>query len=81
MYWLDADSSEREAVEPWSEFATRSCMEVARGFTTVLQSPGLQAEAEKFKRMEAPTAETSRSKLVFCAYFVSETEWRDLEAR
>ena len=81
VYWLSADPSEREAAEPWSEFTTRSCMEVARGFTTLLQSAGLQAEVEKFKRMEVPTGETSRSKLVFCAYFVSETEWRELGAR
>ena len=81
LYWRNADSQERKDGEPWSEFAARSCMEVAQGFTVLLQSAAIQGESEKFKRMEARIAETSRSKLVFCAYFVSETEWRELGAR
>ena len=81
LYWLSADSQERKAGEPWSEFAARSCMEVAQGFMVLLQSAAFQDEAEKFKRLEAGTVDASRSKLVFCAYFVSETEWRELGAR
>ena len=81
LYWLNADSQERKAGEPWIEFAARSCMEVAQGFTVLLQSAALQDETDKFKRLEADTAETSRSNLVFSAYFVSETEWCGLGAR
>ena len=81
LYWLNADSEERKAGEPWSEFAARSCMEVVQSFTVLLQSAALQDETDKFKRLEADTAETSRSNLVFCAYFLSETEWCGLGAR
>ena len=81
MYWLNADPSERRVVEPWNEFATRSCMEVARGFTGLLQRASLQTEAEKLKRVEAHISETWHPRLVFCAYFVTEAEWRELGAR
>ena len=81
LYWLNADSQERKAGEPWGEFATRSCTEVAQGFMVLLESAALQDETDKFKRLEADIAETSRSNLVFCAYFLSEIEWRGLGAK
>ena len=82
MYWLAADAAEREDSESWSEFATRSCHEVATGFASVLlREADFAAEAAKLERYDPEITALWRSRVVFCAYFVTEAEWRELRPR
>lgn len=72
MYWLEADSSEREPTELWEQFAQRSCEEVSTKYHSLLQSAGLR---------KATKQSDSKADLVFVAYFVMEAEWIQLRER
>ena len=77
MYWLSADSTERQAEEDWPAYCVRSRVEVLDRFQQIvagtdflqeaLQWPVLKSEMERGFDV-IPT-------LVFVAYFVTEVEW------
>lgn len=80
LYWLAADSDEREIGESWDDFAARSCQEVAARFAAVLQREAdFEDEAVRLEQYDPDIGALWRSRLIFCAYFVVEAEWQGLE--
>jgi len=83
MYWLNADSDDRQPGEEWGEYCRRSCAEVRQNFERLVletdfskQSVGWPHIREAMVRGFDP-----RQRLVFVAYFVDEAEWLDVERR
>lgn len=76
MYWLNADSSEREKGEAWSTYSHRSCSEVLSGFQRLVTNTDFEKEASQWPVVKAAMAHglDPMSALVFVAYFVSEAE-------
>jgi hypothetical protein len=72
LFWLEANSSDRAAGEPWSDYASRSCEEVLVQFDTLVRGTNFDQEASEFRSIE------SSFRLMFNAYFVTERELSDL---
>ena len=69
MYWIDADSAEREQGESWEDYCRRSCKEVLQEFQKSLSKTDFAKEALNFSFPIDPI-----KTLVFVAYFVSQTD-------
>lgn len=80
MYWLSADSTDRNLNEEWETFARRSCNEVLSEFDRLLAASNFDVETEKFEALisRRNSGEKVASRLVFNAYFVTEDEWKGL---
>ena len=77
MYWLSADSTDRQPTEEWSAFCTRSRAEVLERFHQIVAETDFQREAVRWPvlRSEMERGIDLLETLVFVAYFVTETEW------
>jgi len=75
MYWLNADSSERKAGEPWPRYAERSCEEVLAAFQEIIKATDFSIEAKKWPTVPelSDSWPKARQYLCFVAYFVSES--------
>jgi predicted ATPase len=74
MYWLSADSREREPEETWADYSHRSCAEVLSGFQHLASATDFGKEALNWPSVQIdPTGN-----LVFVAYFVTEDEVSEL---
>ena len=76
MYWLAADSSEREPNESWRAYCERSRVEVLGKFAKIVAEIDFLAEARNWPTL---TAEIERGlniakALFFVAYFVTDGE-------
>jgi hypothetical protein len=76
MYWLAADSSEREPNESWRAYCERSRVEVLGKFAKIIAEIDFLAEARNWPTL---TAEIERGlniakALFFVAYFVTDGE-------
>jgi hypothetical protein len=78
FYWLEADSSERAANEPWCEYVKRSCDEVWSRFEKLRSETDFNEEAKEFHSLKS-VAPNDKVKLLFNAYFVTEKELSALE--
>ncbi len=77
MYWLNADSREREASESWSEYSHRSCQEVLKSFQRLMARTDFEKEVAKWRgdlKAELARGLDITSVLVFIAYFINEAE-------
>jgi hypothetical protein len=74
MYWLSADSKERQPGEPWAEYSRRSCSEVKQDFHRLISKTDFSKEASGWNLPPAAT-----ENLVFVAYFVTESDLARLE--
>jgi hypothetical protein len=84
MYWLNADSREREAGEAWAEYSRRSCREVLNGFERLVARTDLEKEVTKWRadlKAELERGLDLSSVLVFVAYFINEAEAVRLSVR
>jgi len=70
MYWLDADSKEREHEESWLDYCHRSCSEVLNRFHSVVSATDFTKEALIWPSVQIDPTKS----LVFVAYFVTETD-------
>lgn len=77
MYWLSADSKERQSGERWTAYCRRSRAEVLDAFRHIMDQTDFNREA-----MQWPALKTEEElgfdvlgALVFVAYFVTENEW------
>jgi hypothetical protein len=80
LFWVEANSSERDSSESWTSYAARSCSEVSERFTSLLRSVDFREEALKFKSLDSwliPSRSLPQY-LVFNAYFVDEPEFEIL---
>ncbi len=77
LFWVEADSSDRFAGEPWNAYAERSCREVAGRFDLLLRTVDFRKEALNFISLDIPPDLLGPP--VFSAYFVTEQEWVDLQ--
>lgn len=77
MYWLNADSAERQTGESWNSYCNRSCAEVLDRFRKVVAETNFQAEATKWPELQTAIGNglDIESTLAFVAHFVSESEW------
>lgn len=70
MYWLEANSKEREQGESWADYCHRSCSEVLSGFRLLVAATDFVKEATNW-----PTVQIDPTKsLVFVAYLVTESD-------
>ena len=76
MYWLEADSGERTADEPWADYSRRSCAQVMRRFQHLMSETDFGKEA-----LSWPVPIDPVKNLVFVAYFVRETDWSGLQSQ
>jgi hypothetical protein len=83
MYWLNADSRERERNETWIDFCHRSCAEVSSGFDKLLAETDFDEKAVEWPVVQEAMAQGIDPKqfLVFVAYFVDETEYVNLKSK
>jgi len=68
-FWLEAKPADRDAGEPWSEYAHRSCAEVLARFAALAGTTDFDREAGRFRSLE------SSFRLMFNAYFVTEQQF------
>lgn len=76
MYWISADSKDRLDVESWEQNSHRSCTEVLEEFRQRLAEADFGREAARW-----PFPINPADDLVFVAYFVTETEWKELSTQ
>jgi hypothetical protein len=84
MYWLNADSRERNAGESWSEYSHRSCREVSCGFQRLMARTDFAKEVADWRgdlKAELGRGLDAKSVLAFVAYFISEVEADRLSAK
>ena len=76
MYWLEANSGERNVGESWPEYVRRSNSEVMVQFQQLLTQTNFRNEASRWSDAPELSAanEDPQSVLYFCAYFISEHE-------
>jgi hypothetical protein len=70
MYWLEANSKERERGESWVEYCHRSCSEVLSGFRRLVSATDFVKEASSWPSVQIDPTKS----LVFVAYFVTESD-------
>jgi hypothetical protein len=68
-FWLEANPADRDAGEPWSEYAHRSCAEVLTRFAALAGTTDFDKKAGRFRSIE------SSFRLMFNAYFVTEQQF------
>lgn len=73
MYWLEADAADWRENECWFDYVIRSNKEVQQRFEQRLVSVDFDHEARKWSSVMPHDSQVT-SALVFCAYFVAETE-------
>jgi hypothetical protein len=80
MYWLDANSSERRAGEPWHVYVQRSNDEVTGAFADLCSRANFDDEIAswEFVRNKREEGMDPMQYLWFVAYFVTELEYREL---
>ena len=70
MYWLNADSEDRDSTESWMDYSRRSCLEVLTKFQNLVSVTDFKKEAANW-----PMAQIDPTRnLVFVGYFVTEVE-------
>ena len=75
MYWLSADSSDRQKDESWEQYSYRSCREVLEKFRKRVAETNFAKEAETW---QLPV--NAVNDLVFVAYFVTEAGLAEIAA-
>jgi len=76
MYWLNADSRERDSGEAWADYVHRSCAEVRANFEKLILTTDFAKEALNWQiRVDV------NSDLVFVAYFVTEAALAEISAQ
>jgi hypothetical protein len=77
MYWLSADSKDRQTTEDWPAYRARSCTEVLERFREIVAQTDFVREAIKWPilKIEIERGVDLLQTLVFVAYFVTEPEW------
>jgi hypothetical protein len=73
MYWLNADSKDREDGESWEKYCHRSCAEVLEKFRTRLLETDFTTEAAQWPAPIDPVED-----LVFVADFITETDLAEI---
>ena len=84
MYWLNADSRDRDDGELWSAYAHRSCSEVLSGFQRLMAYTDFTKEVVGWRnelKAELAGGLDIMSVVVFVAYFISEAEAAKLSVR
>lgn len=83
MYWLSADSEDRQPGEDWGSYCNRSCAEVREKFGRLASDTDFLKESARWPHLhEAMSTETAvREHLVFVAYFINEGEQLALQKR
>ena len=83
MYWLNADSKDRETCDEWDDYCRRSCMEVRQNFEKHVLETDFCKQAWRWPelRQSATQGLNYMERLVFVAYFVDEDEWLELQQR
>jgi hypothetical protein len=83
MYWINADSTERQDEEAWNDYSKRSCAEVRKAFERSVAETDFLKEAAGWPDLRRATRRgiDLREWVVFVAYFVSEDEWHDSHKR
>jgi hypothetical protein len=76
MYWLEADSSEREEGESWADYVRRSCSDVLQRFQRLVSETDFGKETSNWNIQIDPMRN-----LVFVAYFVREVDSSPPSAR
>jgi hypothetical protein len=81
MYWINADSTDRQPEEAWSDYCRRSCAEVGLNFERLVLETDFSKEAAGWPHFRAATSQGVDLKewVVFVADFVTEDEWLDLQ--
>ena len=81
MYWLDADSTERERGESWQDYVQRSIDEVSHNYSRLCARANFEKEIDswEFVRMEREQGIDPVQYLWVVAYFVTEAEYNDLQ--
>lgn len=76
MYWLNADSVDRQPSESWPAYVARSSKEVKAAFERNLAETDFLKEASNwpFVAEKAGAGVNPLDHLCFCAYFVSEND-------
>jgi hypothetical protein len=77
MYWLSADSLDRQPAKSWEAYCTRSCAEVLNRFEQIVSETDFAAQALQWAALKS---EMERgfdviATLVFVAHFITEAEW------
>lgn len=74
MYWLASDSTERHSGEPWAEYSKRSCAEVRKGFSKLVNDTDFARQALDWPLLKTKITEgfDPLLSLVFVAYFITE---------
>lgn len=77
LFWLEAGATDREADEPWAQFAQRSCREVLVSFNALVSQTDFSNEARKYAPLESMKVEDFPPgfRLLFNAYFICEQEF------
>jgi hypothetical protein len=83
MYWLSADSGDREQGETWLAYCKRACIEVKIGFEKLVAETVFLKQGWDWQpvRQAMKQGVDVMKKLVFVAYFVDESEWSQLQRR
>jgi hypothetical protein len=83
MYWLCADSKDRELDESWESYVHRSTDEVSRNFSRVCENANFEKEIDKFEfvRIKREEGIDPMQHLWFVASFVTESEYNDLQTK
>lgn len=77
MYWLNADSTDRQSAEDWRSYCGRSRAEVLDRFQQIVAETDFVQEAFKWPvlKSEMERGFDVLATLVFIAYFFTESEW------
>jgi hypothetical protein len=77
MYWLSADSTDRQTTEDWLAYCARSRSEVLDRFCQIVDQTDFVHESMKWPMLkrEAERGLDVLATLVFVASFVTEQEW------
>lgn len=78
MYWLSADSTDRQPGEDWRAYCGRSRTEVLESFQQIMAGTDFMREAQQWLPLKAEIERGFNvlSTLVFVADFITEAEWR-----
>ena len=83
MYWLNADSKDRQTGEEWSSYCRRSCTEVRQSFERLVSETDFREQAGGWPHLRQSSIQESNEmeRLVFVADFVNAAEWQALQQR
>jgi hypothetical protein len=74
MDWLNADSGDRQAGEPWSAYVARSCQEVGTRFQALVETTNFLEQLKQWHFADTLEPDEIYNGLVFVAYSVTEAE-------